>query len=212
MAISGFSGFSAAAHAASQLRARFNEQTRVATTGERAATYAGLGADAGKAVDLSAELSRRNQLAGIAGSGGARADYTQVVLTRLSDIAGEMSAQASKIGAASGTTVAMVAGNARAALEEVAGLLNERYQGEAIFGGSDLENDPVAGPGQITGSGMFTGIGAALGGLTGDNAAAVLGSILGLATSTAEGVSPFSSHANQAAAGEVEDARRAVPT
>ena len=52
MAISGFSGFSAAANAAAQMRARFDEASRISTTGERATTYAGLGADAGKAVDL----------------------------------------------------------------------------------------------------------------------------------------------------------------
>lgn len=212
MAISGFSGLSAAATAAAQVRARFDEASRIATSGERATSYAGLGADAGKAVDLSAQLSKRTQLATIASNGEARASYTQVALTRLSDIATEMAGQASKIGSADGTTVEMVATNARNALQEVVGLLNERYQGEAIFGGSDLENDPIAGPDQITATGMFTGIGTALDGLTDANAADVLGSILGLATSNAEGVSPFSSFANQAAAGEVEDARRAVPT
>ncbi|WP_160000008.1 flagellin [Roseomonas sp. 18066] len=212
MAISGFSGFSAAANAASQMRARFDEASRIATTGERATTYAGLGADAGKAVDLSAQLAKRTQLSTIASNGEARASYTQVVLTRLSDIATEMASQASKIGSADGTTVEMVAANARTALEEVAGLLNERYQGEAIFGGSDLENDPVAGPGQITATGMFTGIGDALANLNDSNASDVIASVLNLATSNAEGVSPFSSFANQAAESEVDDARRAVPT
>lgn len=211
MAITGFNGFNAAAAAAAQLRSRYNEETRIAASGQKADTYAGLGTEAGKAIDLSNELTRRNQLSNIAARGEARAAYGQVVLTRLSDIAGKMTSQAGQLSGSGGSSVKMIADSARAALQEVAGLLNERYQGEAVFGGSDLEGDPIAGPDQITQSGLFQQIGTAMQGLAAGNAASVLESVRGLARSNDPAVSPFSDYANAAAAGTAEDSRRAVP-
>ncbi|PWC28259.1 flagellin [Teichococcus aestuarii] len=210
MAISGFRSLDSTMLAAAQLRARFDEATRQAASGQRADSYAGLGADARRSVDLRAEWSRRETLATSAETAGAKLAYTQTVLGRFSEIANGMAEAAGSALGTLGPDRAMVAQNARAALAEVAGLLGERYQGEALFGGSDPTGSPIVSPGEIQQTGLYAGTRAAMARLGQDGAAAVLAETRALAASDAPGITPFSAHASAAARGEIDDPRPGV--
>jgi flagellin-like hook-associated protein FlgL len=185
------------------------EEARQAAGGRRADGYAGLGADARRAVDLRTELGRREELSRTAARGEARADHAQVLLKRLSAIAGDMAGRANGLLGMDPANATLMAQSARTALREVAALLNERFEGEAVFGGMDLDNSPL--PGDIETSGMVAGIAAAVHGLSPGSGAAVRAAVRGLAASNAPGVAPFSAHANDAASGAITDARRSVP-
>lgn len=209
MSITGFPGFDRAAGAASLLRAQLARDTAQASSGRRADSYAGLGADARRAVDLRAELNRRDELSRAAAQGEARANHTQVVLTRLTGIATEMIGRAQGLLGMGPAAATATTHTARAALQEVAGLLNESFAGEALFGGTDLHARPV--PGDIEASGMVQGIATALAGMLPGDGVAVRAAVRGLAASDAPGVTPFSANAAAAAAGTIADARRSVP-
>jgi flagellin-like hook-associated protein FlgL len=210
MTVSGFRGLDSTMLAAVQLRTRFNEETRQAASGTRADTYAGLGADARRSVSLRGELLRREVLATNAGQAEARASYTQTILSRLSDIATTMATSADDGLGVLGTDRGLIAENARKALAEVTGLLGERYQGEAVFGGSDPEGDPIVSPDEIFHSGFYTGIRDAVMKLGTSDAATVLASTRALASSNDPAVTPFSAHAAASARGEIDDPRRSV--
>ncbi|MFC0386645.1 flagellin [Muricoccus vinaceus] len=210
MAISGFRGLDSTMQAAVQLRARFNEETRQAASGMRADSYAGLGADARRSVNLRSELSRREVLATNAGQAEGRASFAQTILGRFSDIASSISASAADGLGAMSTNRSLIAENARKALSEVTGLLRERYQGEAVFGGSDLQADPIMSPEEIFGSGLYTGIRDQMAQLGTSGAAAVLANTRALAGSNDPAITPFSAHAAAAARGEIDDPRRNV--
>ncbi|EFH11639.1 flagellin [Pseudoroseomonas cervicalis] len=207
-------GYQASMVSALRLQDRFTELTRqVSSGGQRAESYAGLGRDAARASSLAAQMAQRGELQAVAERGEGRAAYTQTVMDRLAGIAGQMADSAASLNGTM-SSLSQIRENARLALQEVSTLLNERYEGEAIFGGSDLQNDPVVAPQQMLKTGMFTGIGALLDdyGSQGGDIDALFGQMTALATSNADGVSPFSSYANAAAEGGVADSRRAVPT
>jgi flagellin-like hook-associated protein FlgL len=210
MAVGGFQGLNSTMLAAAQLRARFNEETRQAASGMRAESYAGLGADARRSVSLRGELSRREILATNAEQAEAQASYTQTVLTRLSEIATTAATAVNDGLGVLGADRSLIAENARKALAEVTGLLGERYRGEAIFGGSDLEHDPIVSPEEIFSSGLYTGIRKEVEQLGTSDAAAVLAKTRALAASDDPAITPFSAHATAAAKGEIEDPRRSV--
>ncbi|MBP0447665.1 hypothetical protein J8J14_23180 [Roseomonas sp. SSH11] len=210
MAISGFRGLDSTMLAAMQLRSRFNEETRQAASGMRTDTYAGLGSDARHSVSLRGEFLRREALATNASQAEARVSYTQTILTRLSDIATAMATSADDGLGVLGTDRNLIAENARKALAEVTGLLGERYQGEAVFGGSDPENDPIVSPDEIFKSGLYTGVRGEVMKLGTIDAAAVLASTRALASSDDTSVTPFSAHAAASSRGEVDDPRRSV--
>ncbi|MCQ4162283.1 flagellin [Roseomonas sp. GC11] len=195
----------------SKLQERYNELTRQQASGTRATTYAGLGGDATRAITLGNKLAASQQAASTTTRAAARVDYSLTVMDRLSSIASDMADSAASL---NGTTDSLdsVRSNAQAALKEVLGLLGETYDGEYIFGGSDLSNSPVVAADDIESTGLYTQIGDLLGTLDADNAEDVFSSILSVASSNEDGVSPFSSYANAAAEGEVEDSRRSVST
>jgi flagellin-like hook-associated protein FlgL len=210
MMITGFPAFDRTAQAASDLRAKLAEQGAQAATGQRAGGYAGLGADARRAIDLRSELSRHEELSRGIARGLARADLTQTVLTRLADIATEIVGRGNTLLGMDAGNADLLAQSARTALEEVGGLLNTRHEGEALFGGADLQADPVKGP--IAQSGMYAQIRAAVLSLTPASGAAVLAATQAAAMDDSAAVSPFSDYANAAATAPAgSDPRRAVP-
>jgi flagellin-like hook-associated protein FlgL len=209
MAITGYPAFDRTAAVAASLRNRMAEEARQAAGGRRADGYAGLGGDARRAVDLRAELARRESLSLVAERGEVRAAHTQTVLKRLTAIATEMSGRANGLLGMDPANATLMASSARNALREVAGLLNERFEGEAVFGGSDLDASPI--PGAIETSGMVTGIADLVQGLAPGQGAAIRAQIRTLAASNEPGVTPFSERATQSALGLIEDRRRAVP-
>src|SRR5690242_6112809 len=167
MSISGFPGFDRAATAATTLRLRLTDQLRQVASGQRADSYAGLGVDARRAIDLRAELRRHEGLASSAARGEAVADAAQLALKRLGEIATDMAGRANGLlGVDTTAQIPGLAQAARAALKEVVGLLGERFEGMALFGGADLEGSPIVAPDSFEATGFFTQIRDSVQGLT----------------------------------------------
>ncbi|MBY0337291.1 MAG: hypothetical protein K2X11_11800 [Acetobacteraceae bacterium] len=209
MTISGFPAFDRTAAAAAALRAQLGEQSAQSASGRRTTSFAGLGEDARRSVDLRAELARREVLSRSAAMGEGRAAHTQTLLSRLTDIAKDMGASAGTLLGLNADNASIVAASARSALSEVRGLLNERYQGEAVFGGGNPDDVPV--PAEFDTSGMFTQIGSAIATMAPGTGAVVRNTLRGIGASDAAGVTPFSTHATNAATGAIPDPRRSVP-
>ncbi|NKE43322.1 hypothetical protein HB662_00930 [Roseomonas frigidaquae] len=209
MAVGGFPALDRVTTLSGELRARLNEQMRQAAGGQRADSYAGLGTDARRAVDLRAEMSRREVLTRTIATAESRASATQVTLKRLTAIATDFAGSANGLLGANAADATLLAQSARTALQDVAGLLNDRYGGEALFGGADLTQSPV--PGEITKSGLFTQIRATLQGMTAGSGASTRTALRELGASDDPAVTPFSAYATAAAQGEIADPRRSVP-
>lgn len=195
---------------AAMLRARIEVLTRQVSDGRKGPGYGDIAPEARRAVDLRADMARREAWQGTVSRALARTEVAQKALGRLSDIATQFYQEAIRLDGTSGARISAVAAQARAALGEVAGLLNERHAGEFIFGGSDSANPPIPDPGGIATGGMAAGIAAAVAGLAPGNAAAVAAATLALAQSDAAGTTPFSAFLSDPAQGLTEP-RRSVP-
>jgi len=210
MDVTGFPALDRTVTLASELRARLADQTRQSGSGQRSDTYAGLGADARRAIDLRSEMARQDSLSRAAERAGSRATATQTVLTRMTEIASDLASKSSALLGSSGAdNAAMMAQSARTALREVASLLNEQFEGESLFGGADLDGTPV--PGDIEDSGLFKQIASTLQGMTSGSGAATRAALRDLGASNDAAITPFSERATAGALGEIDDPRRSVP-
>ncbi len=195
---------------ANALRTRLDVLTRQVSDGRKGPGYGDIAPEARRAVDLRADIARRETWQGTIDRTLARTEVTQKALGRISDIATQFYAEAIRMDGTSTVRISAVAAQARAAMQEVANLLNERYAGEYIFGGTDSANPPVPDPRNIATSGMANDIAVAVAGLGGGNAAAVLAATLAAAQSDAAGTTPFSAFLSDPATGLTEP-RRSVP-
>jgi flagellin-like hook-associated protein FlgL len=195
---------------AAMLRARIELLTRQVSDGRKGPGYGDIAPEARRAVDLRAEMARRETWQGTVSRALARTEVTQQALGRIAEVATQFYQEAIRLDGTSGVRISAVAAQARAALEEVAGLLNERHAGEYLFGGSDSANPPIPNPAGIATGGMVTAIAAAVAGLTAGNAGAVAAATLAAAQSDAAGVTPFSAFLSDPAQGLAEP-RRSVP-
>lgn len=195
---------------AAALRAKLDVLTRQVSDGRKGPGYGDIAPEARRAVDLRADIARREAWQGTISRTLARTEVTQKALGRVSDIATRFYAEAIRMDGTSGARISAVAAQARAALEEMANLLNERYAGDYIFGGTDSANPPVPDPRGIATGGMAADIAAAVGSLGGGNAAAVAAATLAAAQSDATGTTPFSDFLSDPGRGLAEP-RRAVP-
>ena len=141
---------------AQALRLRLDTLTRQQSAGFKGPGYGDIAPDARRAIDLRADMARREAWQGTIDRTLARTSVTQNALGRLSDIATNFYEQAITIDGTNGVLVSSIAAQARAAMEEVANLLNERYGGEYVFGGTDTANPPVPDAQGIMNSGMAT--------------------------------------------------------
>jgi flagellin-like hook-associated protein FlgL len=174
----------------STLRTRMDVLSRQVSTGQRGAVHGDLGLDARRAIDLRAEIARRDSFTAASDRALARADAAQTVMSRLHDLAGSMSAEALRAKTLGAVSVESLASMARAALEEVAALLNTRHGNEYLFGGSDVTAPPVPDAVGIATGPMATAIATAVGTLDPANAATVLADTQAAATDPAS--TPFS--------------------
>jgi flagellin-like hook-associated protein FlgL len=195
---------------AAALRARLDVLTRQVSDGRKGPGYGDIAPEARRAIDLRADIARRETWQGTVSRALARTEVAQKALGRLSDIATQFYQEAIRMDGTSGARISAVAAQARAALEEVAGLLNERHAGEYVFGGTDSANPPIPAPGAIATSGMAADIAAAVAGLGGGNAAAVAATTLAAAQSDVAGTTPFSAFLSDPTQGLTEP-RRSVP-
>jgi len=175
------------------LRERLTQLGDQISTGRKGNSYAALGTDAPKAMDLRAEIGRRETYQNMIGQTLSKVQVTQNVLNRLGAIAEKFTAGAAKLmGVAKPEEIQIQAGQAKAALIEVANLLNEEFAGEYLFGGSDIHNPPIPNPNAIATSGMAQEIADEVAGLNATNATTVLAAITGWAASDDPLVTTFS--------------------
>jgi flagellin-like hook-associated protein FlgL len=194
-----------------QLRARMEVLTRQVSDGRKGELYGDIAPEARRAIDLRAEVARRDAYAGTLDRALARTGVAQKTLSRLSDIAEQFFAETFQLNGVQPGRVGTAARNAAAAMQEVAALLNEQYDGEYLFSGTDSANPPVPDPANIATAGFAADIAAAVGGLGGGNAAAVAAATLAAASSDAAGTTPFSAFLSDPATGGTEP-RRSVPS
>jgi flagellar hook-associated protein 3 FlgL len=175
------------------LRERLTQLGENISTGRKGNSYAALGTDAPKAMDLRAEIGRREAYQDMIGQTLSKVQVTQNVLDRLGAIAEKFTANATKLlGVVKAEEIQIQAGQARAALVEVASLLNEQYAGEYLFGGSDTSNPPIPNAASIVNTGMVSGILAQVASLNGTNSASVVSATKALGQSDVAGITPFS--------------------
>lgn len=172
------------------LRRHLDTTARQVSTEQKARVFGDLQPEARRAIDLRGEVARRTAYANTADRALARSDATQTVLTRLQEIAANMSAEAQRARTIGASGAESLATTARAALEEAAALLNTRHGGEYLFGGSDVANPPVPDSAGIADGPMATAIATAVATLTAGNEAAVLADTVTAATDAAS--TPFS--------------------
>lgn len=172
------------------LRARIETLTRQVTNGQISYRHGDLGPDARRAIDLRAEIGRREAYGHAADRALGRADAMQTVMTRLHTLSSEVAAEAMRAKTVGAPGVEPLARAAEAALAEVAALLNTQHGGEYLFGGSDVMSPPVTDAMGIVGGPMAAAIATAVGTLDETNAATVLAAIETASTDAA--TTPFS--------------------
>ncbi len=195
---------------AALLRGRMETLGRQVADGRRGPLYGDIAPEARRAIDLRAEIARREGYGASIGRALGRGAAAQAALGRLAQIAEQFFAETMTLNGAEPTRTAAVATMARAAMEEVAGLLNERHAGDYLFAGSDTANPPVPDPANIATGGMAAQIAAAVAGLGGGNAAAVAAATRAAAMDDTAGVTPFSAFLADPAQGGSEAPRSLV--
>jgi flagellin-like hook-associated protein FlgL len=207
--MTGFSAISRLDAGAAMLRLRMETLTRQISDGRKGVHLGDIAPQVGRAINLRADMNRRETYQSTISQTLAQADVAQNTLQQLSTIATRAYALAQGVNAANTAGIAAAAEEARGALAQVAQLLNSQYNGQYIFGGQDASNPPIPDPGNIASSGMVTQITTAVQGLTAGNAAAVSAATLAAASSDAAGTTPFSTYLSTGPG--ATEARRAVP-
>ena len=192
------------------LRARMEVLARQVSDGRKGTLYGDIAPEAKRAIDLRADIAMRATYQGTIDGALGRTGVAQEVLGRLEGIASEAMDSTLSLPGTDSRRITVVAQQARAALEQVAQLLNTRHAGECVFGGSDFLNAPVPNAQGILSSGLVTQIAAAVAGLAPGGAAAVSAATLAAAVSDAPGTTPFSAFLSSPATGLAEP-RRGVP-
>ena len=178
---------------ATQLRDRITVLGEQISTGRKGNTYAAVGSDAPKAIDLRGEIGRRETYQTTINQTLSKIRVSQNVLDRIGAIAEKFTANTAKLlGGAKPEEIQIQAAQAEAAMAEVATLLNEQFAGEYLFGGSDSRNQPITNPQAIATSGMGLAIKAQIASLNGSNVTSVTNATKILAQSDALGTTPFS--------------------
>lgn len=180
---------------ATQLRDRITVLGEQISTGRRGKTYAAVGSDAPKAIDLRGEIGRRETYQTTINQTLSKIRVSQNVLDRIGAIAEKFTANTAKLlGGAKPEEIQIQAAQAEAAMAEVATLLNEQFSGEYLFGGSDSRNPPIPNPQEIATKlgGMGREIKNKVASLNGSNVTSVANATKTLAQSDAVGTTPFS--------------------
>jgi flagellar hook-associated protein 3 FlgL len=178
---------------ATQLRDRITVLGEQISTGRKGKTYAAIGSDTPKAIDLRGEIGRRENYQTTINQTLFKVRVSQNALDRIGAIADKFTANTAKLlGGAKPEEIQIQAAQAEAAMAEVATLLNEQFNGEYLFSGSDSRNPPIPNPQAIATSGMGSAIKAQVASLNGSNVTSVTNATKSLAQSNAVGTTPFS--------------------
>lgn len=182
------------------IQQRLDTLTQQASTGSVATTYAGLGSGASVSLDLNPEIANLQTWQANINAATGTMDVAQTAMTQIQQIASNLFSQLDSLQGTDGSEVDSVAASARDALTEVANLLDTTDGTTYVFGGADSSNPPVPDPDDITSSGFYTQIAAAVGNLGTAGADATAAATLDIASSDVAGTSPFSAYMSQPAA------------
>jgi flagellar hook-associated protein 3 FlgL len=167
--------------------------TQQTASGLISPTYSGLGSNGKLALDLSSEIGHDNTWEQNITQADSMISITQNVMNQIGTIASNMYNLTDTLLGPDPSAIDDVAGQAKTALQEVAGLLDSTDAGNYIFAGIDTGNPPVPNPQSILTSGFYTQINTAVTALATNGAAATAASTLAVASSDASGTTPFSS-------------------
>ena len=197
-----------------QLRNRLENFTRQSTSGLKAEKLGDLAPEIPRAVSLRGEIGRRELYGKAMDQALGRTTVMQDSLVRMADIAREFRTRAAtRIVAGDPGSLMTVRSDARAALAEVAQLLNTRHAGEYLFGGSDLGRSPIPDPEGLATGPMAQQIAAEVAALPAQGVAATVAATRTIAQGNTAGVTPFSDFVSADAAlpAAQQEARRGVP-
>lgn len=182
------------------LRRQLDMLNAQAGSGRVADSYAGLGARASVSLDLRPAVEAVHTWQANIDAAALRLDVTRTAMSGIQQIASDLRSQLESLNGLSAGQVDMIAANARAALGQLGALLNTRAAGAYVFAGQDTRHPPVPEAENMTSSGFYTQIAAAVGALSANGAAATAAATLAIAQSDAPGTSPFSAYLSQPAA------------
>jgi flagellar hook-associated protein 3 FlgL len=127
-----------------QMRAQFDDLQRQLSTGQKSATYAGLGLDRGVTVSLNAQLSQIGGYDDTIDNVMTRINLMNTALSNMTDITSTVKAamvQANGVSNGSGAGVAQQ--TALSSLDEVLGLLNSQAGNRYLFSGRATDQPAV---------------------------------------------------------------------
>ncbi|MDR3530312.1 MAG: flagellin [Rhodopila sp.] len=184
---------------ATSVHQQLNTLTEQASTGLVADSYAGLGSGAKVSLNLNPQIAALQTYQNNIDQAAGGMQVTQTAMTQIQQIAANFVACIPNLNGLNPSEVDSVAANARAALTQVADLLNTKNGDVYVFGGLDTANPPVPSSDSILSSGFYTQINAAVSALSANGAAATTAATLAIAGSNAAGTSPFSAYMSQPA-------------
>lgn len=142
------------------MRAQFNDLQRQLSTGQKSATYAGLGIDRGLTVSLNAQLSAISGYNSTIAIVSTRIDLMNTALTRMSTLGSSVQQAmltANSTGDGSGAVSAQT--TAQSSLDELLGLLNTQAGDRYLFSGRATDTPAVESFGHIlNGDGTRAGL------------------------------------------------------
>lgn len=173
--------------------------TEQASTGLVSQTYAGLGGEASVSLDLNPQLSALQTYQNNIDQATGSMQVTQTAMTQIQQIAATFAGDIPNLNGLNPSEIDSIASQAKAALQQVAGLLDTQDGSNYVFGGQDSANPPVPSPDNILSSGFYTQINASVSALSTNGASATAAATLATASSNAIGTSPFSAYMSQPA-------------
>ncbi len=126
------------------MRAQFDDLQRQLSTGQKSATYAGLGLDRGVTVSLNAQLAAIGGYDDTINNVGNRISLMNIALTRMTDIGSAVRSAVAQSNTTNNATTASVAQQtAQLSLDELLGLLNTQSGGRYLFSGRATDQPAV---------------------------------------------------------------------
>lgn len=197
-----------------RLRTQMEMLTRQTATGQRSARLGDLAPDVPRAISLRGQSARLEAHDRVLTQSIGRTEVMQASLNRLTQITQEFRGTVMpRLYARDPVALDALRVQARAALTEMAHLLNVRHAGEYLFSGSDLGRPPIPDPEGLATGPMAQQVAAGVALLGTGGAAGVLAATRAAAQSNAAGVSPFSDFLRDQAAlpPQEREPRRAAP-
>jgi flagellin-like hook-associated protein FlgL len=144
MTVSGISGRSSAmVQSLVSMRAQLTDLQRQFGTGKKSTTYAGLGVNAGLAVNLRSNLSAISGYGDTITNVGTRISLAQTALSRIDDLGAAVKGATATPFAVDGTGQTAVQRSAASQLDEVLGLLNTQVGDRYLFSGRAVDKPAV---------------------------------------------------------------------